>query len=128
MCSKVVSSNQEGGGDWKFNVKLVWFNYNPNIVTFQLITGDKQFYILGIYIPPNCTRGVEDLWWAGEACLAGCKLAVLGDLNVYFGFPQDKWEKNIVDHQINSHILRVLTLDSLHDRHQGPVDMELEAG
>jgi hypothetical protein len=61
--------------------------------------GDKQFYVIGIDIPPNCTRGVDNLRWARDACPAGCKckLVVLGDLNVNIGFPQDKQEKTIVD-------------------------------
>jgi hypothetical protein len=33
----------------------------PNLLTFQLVTGDKQFYCMGVYIPPNNTMGVEDL-------------------------------------------------------------------
>ena len=83
--------------DLKFEVKSVLFNNSLNILTFQLVTGDKLFYVVGSYIPPNCTRGVEDLRRAGEACPAGCKLHVMGDLNVNVGFPQDKWEEVIVD-------------------------------
>jgi hypothetical protein len=47
MCLKAMSGNQGGGAliwkedDQKFEVELVQFNYSPNIVTFQLVTGDK---------------------------------------------------------------------------------------
>jgi hypothetical protein len=57
--------------DLKFEVKLVLFNNGTYILMFQLITGDKQFYVVGAYIPPNCTRGMEDLRRAVEACPAG---------------------------------------------------------
>ena len=25
----------------------------PNLITFQLVTGDERYYVMGIYIPPN---------------------------------------------------------------------------
>ncbi len=58
ICSKAVSCTQ---GKVAFEVKLVLFNNGPNILTFQLVMGDGQFYVLGAYIPPNCTREVKDL-------------------------------------------------------------------
>jgi len=33
----------------------------PNLLTFQLVTGDERFYCMGIYLPPTDTMGVEDL-------------------------------------------------------------------
>jgi hypothetical protein len=42
-------------------------------------------------------EGVEDLRRAGEAGLAGCKLLVMGDLNINVRFPWDKQEEVIVD-------------------------------
>ncbi len=66
-------------------------------MTFQLTTGDEQFYVIGIYFPPNCSKGVDDLRSAWDACRLGCKSIVLGDLNINFGFPRDKREEVIVD-------------------------------
>ena len=86
MCSKVVSGHQGGvaimwkENDPKFEVESVLFNNGPNIVTFQVTTGDKQFYVIGIYAPPNCSKGVDDLRGAWEACPQGCKPIVFGDL------------------------------------------------
>jgi hypothetical protein len=102
MCSKVASCTQGGivltwrENDLRFEVELVLF-HNPNMLTFQLMTRDKQIYVMGTYIPPNCTRGVEDICQAAEACPAGCKLLVMGDLNVNVGFPRDKQEEIIID-------------------------------
>jgi hypothetical protein len=41
----------------------------PNLITFQLVTGDQRYYVIGIYIPPNNTEGGHNLWAAWEACL-----------------------------------------------------------
>jgi hypothetical protein len=71
--------------------------YSPNTLTFQLKMGNEQIYVVGTFIPPNCTRGVEDICQAAEACPAGCKLLVMGDLNTNIGFPRDKWEEVIVN-------------------------------
>jgi hypothetical protein len=79
-----------------FNIKLVMF-YGPNMLTFQLKMGDEQIYVVETYVPPNCTRGVEDICRAAEACPAGCKLLIMGDVNANVGFPRDKWEEVIVD-------------------------------
>ncbi len=63
MCSKMASCTQGGVAlMWKedhlkFEVKLVLFNNGLNVLTFQLIMGDKQFYIIGAYIPPQLHKG-----------------------------------------------------------------------
>jgi hypothetical protein len=103
MCSKAVSGRQGGVAlmwkedDPKFEVESVLFNNGPNIVTFQVAMGDERFCIIGIYTPPDCNKGVDDLRAAWDACPQGCKPVVLGDLNINFGFPQDKREEVIVD-------------------------------
>ena len=103
MCSKAVSGHQGGvaimwkENDPKFEVESVLFNNGPNIVTFQVTTGDERFYVIGIYVPPDCSKGVDDLRGAWEACPQGCKPIVLGDLNINFGYPRDEREEIIVD-------------------------------
>jgi hypothetical protein len=103
MCSKAVSGHQGGvalvwkENDRKFEVESVLFNNGPNIVTFQLTTGDERFYVIGIYVPPDCSKGVDDLRGAWEACPQGCKPIVLGDFNINFGYPRDEREEIIVD-------------------------------
>jgi hypothetical protein len=62
MCFKAASCTQGGvvlvwkENNLKFKVTLVLL-HGSNTVTFQLAMGDKQFYVVGMYIPPNCTRG-----------------------------------------------------------------------
>jgi hypothetical protein len=102
MCSKAASCAQGGGAlAWKennprFEVKLVLF-HGPNNLTYHLRTGDERLYVVGTYIPPNCTRGVEDIWRAAEACPTGYKLLVMGDLHINVWFPHDKQEEVIDD-------------------------------
>ena len=83
--------------DPKWEIKSVLFNNGPNISTFQLATGDERFYVIGIYIPPDCIKGVDNLRRAWDACPPGCKPVVLGDLNIKFGFPRDEREEVLVD-------------------------------
>ena len=103
MCSKAVSRHQGGvalmwkENDPKFEVELVLLNNGLNIVTFQLTTGDNRFYVIGIYVPPDCSKGVDDLRNPCDACPLGCKPLILGDLNINFGFPRDEWEEVIMD-------------------------------
>ena len=103
MCLKAVSGHQGGialmwkEDGLKYEVKLVLFNNGPNIVTFQLATGDERFYVMGIYIPPDCNKGVDDLRRAWDACPQGCKPIVLEYLNINIGFTRDKREELIVN-------------------------------
>jgi hypothetical protein len=102
LASKAASHNQgEIALLWKENhqgfevesAKLL----TRNLLTFLLITGDEQFYCMGVYIPPTDTMGVEDIRAAWEACLEGCMPLILGDLNINFGAPWDKRDEVIHD-------------------------------
>ncbi len=69
----------------------------PNLLTFQLVTGCKRFYVMGICIPPNKTTGVDALWAAWNACPDGCAPIVMGDLNINFKHPRDEREEAIAN-------------------------------
>jgi hypothetical protein len=66
LASKAASHNQGGIALlWKenhqgFEVELAKI-VTPNLLTFQLVTGDELFYCMGVYIPPTDMMGVEDL-------------------------------------------------------------------
>jgi hypothetical protein len=102
LLSKAASRNQGG-------IALLWKEDHegfevesarictPNLLTFQLFTGDERFYCMGIYIPPSDMMGVEDLRAAWEACPTGCIPLVLGNLNINFRDPRDEQEELIVD-------------------------------
>jgi hypothetical protein len=63
---KAASHSQEGvallwnKGHASFKVKAVNI-VTPNLLTFQLVTGYKHFYAMGMYIPLNNTTGVDAL-------------------------------------------------------------------
>ena len=60
---------------------------SPNVLTFQLVTGGVRFYIMGAYIPPADTTGVDDLCSAWDKCPANGHPLLLGDLNINFRSP-----------------------------------------
>ncbi len=68
-----------------------------NLLMFQLVPGNEQFYCMDIYISPTNTMGVEDLCAAWIVCPTGCISIVLADLNVGFRDPRNKCKELIVD-------------------------------
>jgi hypothetical protein len=102
LVSKAASHNQGGGIAllWKENCgeyKVESVCVVPNLLTFQLVTGNKRFNCMEVYIPPTDTMRMEDLWAAWEACPAGCPPLVLGDLQINFRDPRNKREELIVN-------------------------------
>ena len=98
-----ATSHKQGGValSWKeghdsFEVKAAHVT-TPNLITFQLIMGYERFYVMGIYIPPNNTIGVDELWTAWNACPDNCVSLVLGDLNNNFEHSQSEHEVDIAD-------------------------------
>ncbi len=100
--SKGTSHSQEGvallwnKGHASFEVKAANI-VTPNLLTFQLVTGYEQFYVMGTYIPPNDTTGVDALCAAWASCLANCIPLVLGNLNINFEHPQNRREEQITN-------------------------------
>ncbi len=56
-------------GHASFEVKAVDI-ITPNLLIFQLVTGYKRFYVMGIHIPPNDTTGLDALCAAWASCPA----------------------------------------------------------
>ncbi len=100
ILSKGASHSQGGGallwnkGRASFEVKATNI-ITPNLLTFQLVMGYKQFYVMGIYIPPSDTTGVDALRAEWVSCSANCIPLVLGNLNIYFKHPWDAREEQI---------------------------------
>jgi hypothetical protein len=79
-----------------FKVKTVNI-VSPNVLSFLLIMGGVHFFVMGAYIPPADTTGVDNLRNAWAKCSANCKPLLLGDLNINFGSPRSKREEIIAD-------------------------------
>jgi hypothetical protein len=102
IASKAMSPQQGGiallwtAGHQDFEVEAVKIT-SPNVLTIQLITGEIQFFVVGAYIPPADTTGVDDLHAAWATCPLMCKPLLLGDLNIDFGSPRTSREEAIAD-------------------------------
>jgi hypothetical protein len=98
-----ATSPQQGGfallweeGHQDFEVKAVTIA-SPNLLTFQLVTGEERYFVMGAYIPPADTTGVDDLCVAWTARPTNCKPLLSGDLNIDFRAPRTEREEIIVD-------------------------------
>jgi hypothetical protein len=91
VISSKATSHSQGGialllwneGHASFEVEAAKI-VTPNLLTFQLVTGYDQYYVMGTYIPPNDTVGVDVLRGAWASRLTNCVLVVLGNLNINF--------------------------------------------
>ncbi len=80
---------------------------SPNILTFQLVTGEDRFFVIGAYTPPADTTWVDDLHAAWAKCPPNCKPLLLGDLNFNFRALQTKREEIIADFIDNINLVDV---------------------
>ena len=55
--------------------------FGPNIVIFQLASGERQWYIVGCYLAPQNTLTVESLIATLKERPRGSTLLVVGDSN-----------------------------------------------
>ena len=73
IASKAASPHQGGVALlWEkdhrdFEVEAVQVR-TPNLLTFQLVTGEERYFVMGAYIPPADTTGVDDLRAAWASC------------------------------------------------------------
>jgi hypothetical protein len=77
---------------------------------------------MGIYIPPNCMTGLDDLQVAWEVCPADCTPLVVGDLNICFEDPADNRADAIVD------LLEEININNLPHIHTLMVQPAVEMG
>jgi hypothetical protein len=112
IASRAVSPHQGG-------VALLWENKHrdfeveavqvrtPNLLTFQLVTGEEQYFVMGTYIPSADTTGVDDLCAAWASCPENCKPLLLGDLNINLRDPRSEREEIIADFLDNVNVVNV---------------------
>ena len=59
--------------------------YGPNVLSFEVVTGRRRWYIIGCYIAPDDARTIERVITALGDQPQGTALIVAGDFNTYLG-------------------------------------------
>ena len=62
--------------------------FGPNVIGFQLATGARRWYIVGVYIAPKDTTTMERVVEAIRRKPRGAELLVAGDFNVDIASPE----------------------------------------
>ena len=71
--------------------------FGPNVVGFQMTTGERRWYIMGCYLVPDNTSTIESVVTAIKERPRGAELLVAGDFNVNLAEPEgDRRGENIV--------------------------------
>ena len=71
-------------------------SFGPNVVSFLLILGARQWYIVGAYMPPNDGPRMHCVEQALQAVPKGLELILMGSLNARLGDPRDEREEDLV--------------------------------
>ena len=58
--------------------------FGPNVVGFQMSTGERRWYIIGCYLSPDNTLTIESVVVTLKERPQGAELLVAGDSNVIF--------------------------------------------
>ena len=59
--------------------------YGPNIISFEVVTGRRRWYIIGCYLAPDDARTIDQVVTAMGDQPRGTALVVAGDLNTDLG-------------------------------------------
>ena len=59
--------------------------YGPNVISFEVVTGRRRWYIIGCYLAPDDARTIERVVTALGDQPRGTALIVAGDLNTDLG-------------------------------------------
>ena len=62
--------------------------FGPNVVGFQLATGERRWYIVRYYLAPDDTSMIKSVVTALKERLRGAELLVAGDFNVKLSEPE----------------------------------------
>jgi hypothetical protein len=100
--SKAISASQGGIAlFWRENelyeVEEV-ARRGPNVLTFELVTGQMRYFVVGAYIPPSdLGTTLSHIRQAWLECPRGCEPLFLGDLNANLINPRDEREDGIAE-------------------------------
>ena len=93
----VREGSPSSGGRTSYEVKEV-ATRGPNVLTFELVTGQMRFFVVGAYIPPSDPgTTLSHIRQAWLECPRGCEPLFMGDLNANLINPRDKREDGIAE-------------------------------
>jgi exonuclease III len=69
--------------------------YGPNVLSFQLVTGLRRWYVVGAYVPPSDTSTIEYVSKALDDRPEGVDPILIGDLNANLADPDSDREHEI---------------------------------
>eukprot|EP00978_Attheya_sp_CCMP212_P036150 scaffold161999_cov90-Attheya_sp.AAC.1 len=69
--------------------------YCPNVLSFQLVSGQKRWYVVGAYVPPADTSTIEYVSKALDDRPEGVDPILIGDLNANLADPGSEREHEI---------------------------------
>jgi len=64
--------------------------WGPNVLSFELQTGEDRYFIVGAYIAPSEISALADVDKAWAQCPKECKPMLIGDLNVNLREPRNE--------------------------------------
>ena len=62
--------------------------FGPNVIGFKLATGERRWYIVGVYLAPDDTETMESDIKAIQSRPRGAELLVVEDFNVNLATPE----------------------------------------
>ena len=62
--------------------------FGPKVVGFQMVKGERRWYIVGCYLAPNDTSTIESVVAAIKECLRGAELLLAGGFNFNLAEPE----------------------------------------
>ena len=71
----------------------------PNVITFELFTGDERYFVVGGYTPPSKTTGktLQTIDRAMKGQPKGSIPIIMGDLNVNLDHPRNEKEMEVAE-------------------------------
>ena len=62
--------------------------FGPNVVAFQLVAGERRWYIVGCYLAPDGTLTIESVVAALKEIPRGAEMLMVGDFNINLAEPE----------------------------------------
>ncbi len=81
-----------GNNSYEVKKTQIW---GANVISLQLKMDNVQFFVVGCYIPPSDLETLTDVEQAWQACPAGARPLLVGNLNFNFCAPRTECKETI---------------------------------